>query len=562
MSIPKGDCNDAVRTFLGTKVMNNKKISRAQNRGLTLLEMVMSLTIILIIFATILPQFRNIQNSWASKQGAAEAVQNARVVMDFLNRHLTQAAKITAVSNPADTRGFIEFEDNKGNTIRCEIGANDYIQYGDTAQGLFDLAGPASKLQFTCYALDDLDTPTTDAESIRLVKVETILTNTAALGQDKAFITQAYIRSNIAKAITTETPFEHDIAMGQTPALVQIDPAHYLCAYHGASQKGYASVLTVDPADWTVSKGMEFVYKINHGTNPALAKVDDTHYLCVYAGASLDGWAVVLVVDPADWSLSKETDFEYNTTQGKTPAVAQIDPTHYLCVYTGPDDDGWAVVLTVNTGTWTISDETAFEFDTSRGNTPALAKIDDTHYLCAYRGSYSDGWATVLTVDTGNWTITKQTPFEFDSSNCQTPELARIDNTHYLCAYSGPGDDGYAVVLMVNTGTWTISKGASHEYDPTGYAQGQALALIDGQSYLCVYSGHTDPWAQDGWSTVLSAGSGNWTVRNGPLFEWDNMNGESPALARIDTTHYLCVYEGPHEDGWAVVLEADVLVRP
>ncbi|MHC4721125.1 MAG: PilW family protein, partial [Planctomycetota bacterium] len=136
--------------------MNNKKINHVRNRGLSLLEMVISMAIILIIFAAILPQFRNVQNSWASKQGAAEAVQNARVVMDFLNRHLAKATKITAVSDPTDMNGYIEFEDNAGDTIRCDIAANNYVQYGKVAEGLFDLAGPVSKLQFTCYTLDDL----------------------------------------------------------------------------------------------------------------------------------------------------------------------------------------------------------------------------------------------------------------------------------------------------------------------------------------------------------------------------------------------------------------------
>ena len=181
--------------FLGDKIMNNKKISRAKNRGLSLLEMVISMVIILIIFAAILPQFRNVQNSWASKQGAAEAVQNARVVMDFLNRHLTKATKITAVSGPAETNGYIEFEDNAGETIRCEIGANNYVQFGPVGN-LADLAGPVSQLQFTCYTLDDLDTATTDVGSIRLVKVETTLTNSAPLGQDKTFTTAAYLRTN------------------------------------------------------------------------------------------------------------------------------------------------------------------------------------------------------------------------------------------------------------------------------------------------------------------------------------------------------------------------------
>jgi type II secretory pathway pseudopilin PulG len=179
--------------------MNNKKPANEKHNGLTMLEMVISLAMMIIIFAAILPQFRNIQNSWASKQGSAEAVQNARVVMDFLNRHLAKAVRVTAVSEPTETNGYIEFEDNTGATIRCDIGANNYVQYGDVAQSRFDLAGPAAKLQFTCYSLRDLDTPITNVEFIRLVKVETALINSAPMGRDKNFTTMAYLRTNNAE---------------------------------------------------------------------------------------------------------------------------------------------------------------------------------------------------------------------------------------------------------------------------------------------------------------------------------------------------------------------------
>jgi prepilin-type N-terminal cleavage/methylation domain-containing protein len=195
--------------------MDNKKSNNG--RGLTLLEMVISLAMMAIIFAAILPQFRNIQNSWASKQAGAEAVQNARVVMDFLNRHLTKAVRITAVSESAETNGYIEFEDNTGAIIRCDIGANNYVQYGNVAQSRFDLAGPVNKLQFTCYSLRDLDTPITNVAFIRLVKVETTLINSAPLGQDKTFTTQAYLRTNRAKA-TSHFGGILDCDEGYTPA--------------------------------------------------------------------------------------------------------------------------------------------------------------------------------------------------------------------------------------------------------------------------------------------------------------------------------------------------------
>ena len=162
--------------------------------GLTLLEMVIALAIMVIIFAAIVPLFRAILNSWDSKAGAAETIQNGRVLIDHLNHNISKAVKVTAVSGSAVTNGYIEYEDNDGNTCRYDVASN-YVEFGVVGD-LSDLAGPVSQLQFTCYDACDLDTPITDVNSIRCVKVETTLTNSAALGQDKTFIAQAYLRTN------------------------------------------------------------------------------------------------------------------------------------------------------------------------------------------------------------------------------------------------------------------------------------------------------------------------------------------------------------------------------
>ncbi len=163
--------------------------------GLTLLEMVIAMAIMVIVFAAIVPQLRVILNSWDSKAGAAETIQNGRVLIDHLNRNLSAAVQISAVSGSAETDGYIEFEDNDGNTLRYDIADNNYVEFGIVGD-LNDLAGPASQLQFTCYDACDLDTPITDVDDIRFVKVETTLTNSAVLGQDKTFTAQAYLRAN------------------------------------------------------------------------------------------------------------------------------------------------------------------------------------------------------------------------------------------------------------------------------------------------------------------------------------------------------------------------------
>ncbi|MHC5060838.1 MAG: LamG-like jellyroll fold domain-containing protein [Planctomycetota bacterium] len=172
--------------------MNNKEPSR--RKGLTMMEMIISLTIIAVIFAVIVPQFRNMENSWASKQATAEMLQNGRVLTSYLNQNLAKATRIIAVSDPCDTTGYIEFKGNDSITYRCEIGADNIVEFGPVGN-LVDLAGPVSQLQFTCYDVYDLDTPITTVGDIRSVNVQITLTDSGP-GQDRNFTTQAYLRTN------------------------------------------------------------------------------------------------------------------------------------------------------------------------------------------------------------------------------------------------------------------------------------------------------------------------------------------------------------------------------
>jgi type II secretory pathway pseudopilin PulG len=540
---------------------NNKTRS---SEGMTLVETIIALAIMAIIFAAVLPQFRVIQNSWDSKVGASETLQNGRVLIDHLNNNLIKALRITAVSDSSETNGYIEFIDNDANNVRYDVNSiSDYVEFG-LIGNLSDLAGPVSQLLFTCYDGNDFTTPITDVNSIRFVKVQTTLTNPAALDQDMNFSTNAYIRTNALPAAwgniskMSEPWLEYNTVQGMEPALAQIDSTHYLCAYRGDGDDGWAVVLTVDTGTWDVNKEVAYEYDVQQGIGPALAKIDQTHYLCAYEGQDSDGWSRILKVDTGTWQITQDDNFEFDQNTGETPALAQIDQTHYLCAYTGPGGDGWAVVLSIASPLFdTISMETPFEFDTSTGATPTLAKIDATHYLCAYQGSQSDGWAMVLTVDTGTWTITKEAPLEYDTKNGETPGLVKIDGTHYLCAYSGSNNSGWATVLTVDTGTWAVTKETPIEFDGST-CWFPDLSQIDDTNYFCVYEGS---WS-DGMATVLTVDTGTWNITAQMLFEYDISDGESPALAKVDDSHFLCSHEGDGDDGWSGVFEVSEEILP
>jgi len=372
------------------------------------------------------------------------------------------------------------------------------------------------------------------------------------MGQDKTLIASAYLRTNgnNQAGITKGTPFEYDISLGENPAVVQIDSTHFLCAYSGPGNDGLAVVLTVDTGTWDINRHTAHEFDSTNGQNPVLSQIDSTHYLCVYSGPGDDGWAVVLTVNTATWSITSETPFEYDGEMGAMPTVAKIDNSHYLCLYSDKFSDGQAVVLTVNTSNWDITKETPLEYDTNYAGTSALAKIDNSHYLCAYSDKFSDGLAVVLTVNTSNWNITKETPLEYDIMNGETPDLVQIDSTHYLCAYDGPDKDGWAVVLTVNTGNWSISRETAFEYDGTSGLTPD-LAQIDPNDYLCAYVGPTSA----GYAAILTVNPDDWTITRGTTFEYESTGATTPNITQIDPNNYLCAYTSLDNDGWSVVLQ-------
>ncbi|MDO9576690.1 MAG: T9SS type A sorting domain-containing protein [Candidatus Cloacimonadales bacterium] len=253
-------------------------------------------------------------------------------------------------------------------------------------------------------------------------------------------------------SITTETTIMYDSEFGYYNALSQIDDIHYLGVHNMWDVTGKAGVFTALPDVWSISYGTESVFESQSGFDFMLCKIDATHHLCVYPSQyeGYIGRAVVLIVDPNNWTVTTASaPLTFTTESDAYSFLARIDDTHFLCVYQGQDSNGWAVVLTVNTLDWSISMETPFEYDEQLGGEPNVTKIDSTHYLCTYKGEDADGYAVVLNVDPGDWTISRGTPFEFDEMRADYPYLCKIDEAHYLCSYEGPGSDGWAVVLNV-----------------------------------------------------------------------------------------------------------------
>ncbi|MCJ7730573.1 MAG: hypothetical protein MUO27_11965, partial [Sedimentisphaerales bacterium] len=403
---------------------------------------------------------------------------------------------------------------------------------------------------------------TADVNDIRFVEAETTLINSVSASRNKTLIASAYLRTNLSSTWELNKGTNVDFyAVGSyiDAALAQIDSTHYLCVYAGTGSDGYAVVLTVD-ANMGITVGTPHQYTTLEASDaryPAVAQIDSSNYLCVYrgkVGVNIQ-YAVVLTVDTGTWTVTERASTQTKELVGfncKYHDMVKLNDSNYLCVYSQDSGAGHAEALRVeanDTNGWTITPGDPCQYVDIRGRTPDLAKIDDTNCLCVYEGPSSSGWAVVLAVDT-NLGITKGTPFQYDTSGGVTPAILQIDDTHYLVAYVHSGT-GYAVVLTVNTADWTISKGTSFQFE-TASISAPALAKIDSTHYLCAYNGR---------AVILTVNTADWTVsKEQASLGWESVNATEPALAKVNENVndalFLCAYLGSSSYGWSVMLEA------
>jgi len=553
---------------------DRRKTCDARRRAMTLIEIIVSLAIITIILAVIVPQFVMMRSSWASKEATTEVLQNGRILLDHLERNLLKAVRITAVSSPSTTTGYIQFVANDGNSYKYDI-ASSYIRYGIVGVPS-TLAGPATQLQFSCYDACNLDTPLdpiTDANIIRSVKAEFTVYSPTTTSLSKTFDVNTYLRTNSSLIWElnkgTNVDF-YTVGSYIDAALAQIDDTHYLCVYAGTGSDGYTVVLTVD-ANMVITAGTPCQYTTpdySDARYPAVAQIDSTNYLCVYrgkVGSYNFQYAVVLTVDTG-WTVTARALTQLDSTCSDTGCsckynrMVKLNDSDYLCVYSrdtsGP---GYAEALRVeanDTNGWTITSGDPCVYDSVKGNMPDLARIDNTHGLCVYydnQNPYKGDWAVVLTVDPQTLVVTKGEPCDYDTSGGNAPAITQIDDTHYLTAYSQ--STGYAAVLTVNTGDWTISKGTGSQFE-TASISTPALAKIDSTHYLCAYNGK---------AVILTVNTADWTVsKEQASLVWESSVTE-PALVKVNENVndalFLCAYLGSSSYGWSVMLEA-TKIRP
>jgi type II secretory pathway pseudopilin PulG len=172
------------------RIKKHNSICRSR-KAITLIELIVAMTMMIIIFTAIVPQFNVIRTSWANNEVASTLIQNGIVLDEHINRNLSAAKQLISVSPSSATNGYIIYNDAVGNQKRYMVSDGNVV-FGDLGSEE-PLAGPVSRFQVSSYSLNNFDSPTTDANTIRFIQIQTDFTNS---DKSKTFTTSAYLPAN------------------------------------------------------------------------------------------------------------------------------------------------------------------------------------------------------------------------------------------------------------------------------------------------------------------------------------------------------------------------------
>lgn len=141
--------------------------------GFTLVELILVVAMIAVVGFAIAGLVRSSYEDWKLGSDRSSLLQDGRAAIEQMVRILRQAQRFSSVSPSTDEAGCITFTDVNGIAKQFKLNTDtSELEYGQPG-ALSALAGPVSKLVFTCYDIDANSLAgAVQANSIKSVHIE------------------------------------------------------------------------------------------------------------------------------------------------------------------------------------------------------------------------------------------------------------------------------------------------------------------------------------------------------------------------------------------------------
>lgn len=365
---------------------------------------------------------------------------------------------------------------------------------------------------------------------------------------------------------TASARFEFDVANNGNAACALVDDNHVLATWRGtAGFDGIAQILEVNTTTWVVSTAAALLeFDTQNGNYSSIFEVDTNHFITFWGGgAGTTGYVQVLEVNTSTWAVTTSAaSLEHDTQGGSYNSCYKIDTNHFIDFYQGLDGDGFVQVIEVNTTTWAVSTASArLEFETQSCLFNTCFEIDANHFINFWAGNLNDGFVQVFEVNTTTWAVTTAgAPLEFDTQNGSYGSCFKIDANHFIHFFRGDlGNDGYAQVFEVNTSTWAVTTaGGRFEFD-TQNGLYNTCWQVDTNHFVHFWGGLNN----DGFVGTVEVNTSTWEITTtAAMLEHDTQQGNWNRCCKIDTSHFINLYSGVDNDGFAQVVNVNVPAAP
>lgn len=288
--------------------------------------------------------------------------------------------------------------------------------------------------------------------------------------------------------------------MGRS-AIVKFNDTKFVLVWRdGTAANMKARVFSVDSSGNITTAGA--IKTVSSLTNlPNACMIDSTRLLVTGSGSGNDGYAIVLTVNTSTWAITEpnaEIEFDTNNYTGTYKSLEKVDSTHFLTCWN--DGGAEAMILTVNASTSAITAESAGILSpvTNSANPEAsisLTPLDnDNHFLVTFLGSLADGYAQVIEVNKSTWAVTNVgTGFQLTTSNLDFVTATKLDNTHVIVFYSDNGNTkSFGRVLEISNSWVVTAAGAALEFEAYSAQYPYAATLTDDFRAVCAWSNPSD----------------------------------------------------------------------
>lgn len=222
-------------------------------------------------------------------------------------------------------------------------------------------------------------------------------------------------------------------------------------------------------------------------------------------------------------------------------SLVRIDGSHVMLAYMNSQTDGDCIIKVFEVDVnYSLTELSSLNHDTltgtSAGNGNSLVKIDNTHYMLAYTGTDDDGFIKVFSINS-SYNITQVSSLEHDATGngAVNHSLVQIDVTHYMLSYTDDARtaDHFMETFLYNSTTFAVKSIDQLMHETLALAGIHSLVKIDSNHFLLSYTGYFSTFSIDGAFTVSHIAKSAYLSRN--------LNS---SLVKIDLTNFVCAQKG------------------